>query len=322
MGTCNSAESPRKRGSFWTLVATQPCHRSSAAGKKLDEIKEKGDDKNFHQTSEGGKKRLSVECTCSDVHVCPRCVPVHKRVRGLQNLRVCEREWGIVSNGDCVYCSQMWTGMWRAGMQWFLQSVPPLFLSSLPFVPISCLTLPKTPLFAPQTFLCLSIPLECLSLSSFFTACTFSSLSVFLTQLSQGLLWHCLGAARQNCSYHRSTDYPGIHMFGLHDDSQSSCEKCPERWCFLLFWFWRDLNHSLSDGGNDFSERKFQKIFSFFETHPVSLCLKSEMVIWRSDICNSRHAATAFFSPQCFETWSVSWMFLYFVVHHLRKNSK
>lgn len=47
------------------------------------------------------------------------------------------------------------------------QGVPPLFFSSLPFVPISCLTLPKTPHFAPQTLLSLSISLLCLAFDHF-----------------------------------------------------------------------------------------------------------------------------------------------------------
>lgn len=81
------------------------------------------------------------------------CMPVHTQVGDLQVLCVCEGEWGIVSNGKCVYCSQMWTGMWRVGMQWLLEPSRPSFSPlSLPFVPTSFLALPKTPLMPLRPF--------------------------------------------------------------------------------------------------------------------------------------------------------------------------
>lgn len=90
---------------------------------------------------------------CVDWCVCVyTCVPVHMRVRDLHILCVCEGEWGIVSNGERVYCSQMWTGMWRVGMQWLLLPPHPSFSPLLlPFVPVSRLALPETPHFAPET---------------------------------------------------------------------------------------------------------------------------------------------------------------------------
>lgn len=144
MGTCNSSKSPRKRDTF---EDPQPPSSATVVGlAKSFKVRERWG----HFCNKWSKKRKiwsGIFLKGCYVQFVWTYVPLHMQVRALQISCVCERQWGIVSNRERVYCSQMWTGMWRVGMQWLLKLSRPSFIPLLlPFVPISCVY-QKTPLY-------------------------------------------------------------------------------------------------------------------------------------------------------------------------------
>lgn len=142
------------------------------------------------------KKKNVVGCARFDAFVCPHTCLCIKRVREPPILCVCEMEWGIVSNRDCVYCSQMWTRMWLVGMQWLVNAARPSFSVFCPSVPISCLTFPKKPVFALQPFFSYSIIstlFGCWSLhGSFHVLELWQIIVLIITDLLINLAFKCL----------------------------------------------------------------------------------------------------------------------------------
>lgn len=122
-----------------------------------------------------------------------------------QILCVCERQRGMVSNREHVYCSQMWRGMWRVGMQWLLELSRPSFSPFLlPFVPILCLTLPKTPLFAA---LSRSISLHCVQVLLVIHCTQFSRMHVLHPVCLAQLIWCLVAILRAVLITEKSINY-------------------------------------------------------------------------------------------------------------------
>lgn len=153
MGTCNHADSQRKQGSSEYLQP--PNHGSTAALQRWDG----GEDEDPNRLT--GKGILVSKCVGillvrggyvqSFALVCAHVGQI---------LCVCERQRGIVSNRERVYCSQMWRGMWRVGMQWLLKLSRPSFsfLTALcpHLMPHSPKKKPSLPLFLIPSFFTVS----------------------------------------------------------------------------------------------------------------------------------------------------------------------
>lgn len=69
---------------------------------------------------------FSVVC----VHICAWTEAIRHNFRSC--VCACESEWWRFGSGYRVYCNQMWTGMWRAGMHWLLSVSHPSFSSLCP----------------------------------------------------------------------------------------------------------------------------------------------------------------------------------------------
>lgn len=162
MGTPSSAES-LKEGDSSEYFSHSTVSPLPLFGEKLEKIRTADNECLIKLCVVGEGGTFDSVCFLMCVHICAWKWAIIDNFRS----RACESEWWRFGSGYCVYCNQMWTGMWRAGMQWLVSVSHPSFSLLCPLSPPHASFYPAPSCCPSDLLFRLSVRLWLLALFSF-----------------------------------------------------------------------------------------------------------------------------------------------------------